>query len=208
MSDLTVAPSSRSTPLPWLIAGAWLALVASIAASGWFLDPDAAIPVRILPFAALPPLLFLLAYRLLPGVRAWVAGLDLAVVVGLQAWRVVGLVFLAYWATGGLPAAFAVPAGLGDLAVAALAIGVTVAVARRSSGWETGVRALVVWGLVDFAVAFGTAILSGEGMPLRLDGAPLPAMVLTLPLALIPAFGVPAFTILHLIAWLRLPPRG
>ena len=30
-------------------------------------------------------------------------------------------------------------------------------------------------------------------MPLRLDGAPVPAVLLTLPLALIPAFGVPAF---------------
>lgn len=120
---------------------------------------------------------------------------------------VVGLVVLASWATGALPATFALPAGLGDLAVAALAVGVTVAVARRADGWERGVRVLVVWGLVDFAVAFGTAILSGGGMPLRLDGAPVPAVLLTLPLALIPAFGVPAFAILHLIAWLRLPSR-
>lgn len=210
-TDLPLAPAAPPWPATLLVAAillAWLAAIAALAGAGAFEQPDALVPWRILPFAGLPPLLFLLAHRSLPAVRAWVAGLDLAVVVGLQAWRVIGIVFLAYWATGLLPAVFAWPAGLGDIAVGALGIAAALRVARQAPGWEGRVRALVAWGLADFVLAFSAAILANPGLPLHFDGAPAPAMVVALPLALISAYGVPLFAILHLIAWLRLPARG
>ena len=155
--------------------------------------------------AVVPPLLFLLAHRTLPAVRAWVASLDLAVVVGLQAWRVVGFVFLATWLSGDAPALFAIPAGVGDIAVGAFAVGAALAVARGAPGWRSQVRALNAWGLADFVMAFSLALLTMRGMPLALAGAPVPDdLIPTLPIILIPAFGVPAFAILHAIAWLRL----
>lgn len=211
MTDLPLTPAARpplAAPVVLLVLAAWLAAVAALAGAGFFREPDALVPTRVLPFAVVPPLLFLLAHRLAPGVRAWVASLDLAVVVGLQAWRVIGVLFLAFWWTGDLPAVFAIPAGLGDVAVALLAVAAVPAVARRTAGWEGRVRALTAWGLIDFATAFSLAILSGEGLPLHLTGAPVVGPVLGLPLALIPAFAVPVFAILHVIAWLRLPSRS
>lgn len=211
MTDLSTASDARSplaAPAVLLILIAWLAAITALAGAGFFREQDALVPTCILPFAVVPPLLFLLAHRLVPAVRAWVASLDLAVVVGLQAWRVIGILFLAFWWTGDLPGVFAIPAGVGDIAVGLLAVAAIPAVARGTLGWERRVRALIGWGLIDFATAFALAILSGEGLPLHLPGAPVLGPVLGLPLVLVPAFAVPVFAILHAVAWLRLPPRS
>jgi spore maturation protein SpmB len=81
------------------------------------------------------------------------------------------------------------------------------AVERKAAGWEGQARALVVVGMLDFVAAFGTAILSGQGFPLLLPGEVAPVLMQQLPMAMIPAFGVPLFIILHLMAWQKLPPR-
>ena len=46
-----------------------------------------------------------------------------------------------------------------------LAAFVTVAVARQQTGWKGRVRLLIGIGKVDFAVAFGSAILVAPGLP-------------------------------------------
>jgi hypothetical protein len=63
---------------------------------------------------------------------------------------------------------------------------------------------LIAAGLADFVVAFATAILSNPGRLLAIPGAPAADLLEQLPVVLIPAFAVPGFVILHLIAWLKL----
>ena len=174
----------------------------SLARARVFVEPPEALPLRLIAAVALPASIFLTAYALMPAVQRWVEALDMAAVVGVQTWRVIGVVFVVLWAMGTLPAAFALTAGLGDIAVGVLAIGVTLAVARRVPGWQGRVRLLIVAGMIDFVGAFGTAILVAPGRILA--GGPTAEMMQVLPLALIPAFGVPLFMIIHLIAWLKL----
>jgi hypothetical protein len=206
MSDMPLTANTRplARPLLWLILFVWAAGVYSIARAGGFVQDPAGMPTRIVAAFVGPVAIFAGAYATFPGLRAWVAELDLALVVGLQIWRLVGVVFLVPWMLGLLPAAFALPAALGDIGVSVFAISVTLAVARVAPDWQQGVRWLVILGMTDFAIAFGTAILSGPGRPLHFAGAPLPTMIADLPLVLIPTLGVPLFTILHMIAWLRL----
>ncbi len=115
--------------------------------------------------AVTPPLVFHIAYQTFAGLRAWVAELDLAWVVGTQTWRVIGIVFIMFWGVDELPVIFALTAGLGDLGVGVFALVTALAVSRRASGWEGSVRMLVYVGMADFVAAFGTGILSGEGSP-------------------------------------------
>ncbi|MFM7333713.1 MAG: hypothetical protein ACKO2N_14930 [Tabrizicola sp.] len=211
MTDTSyTAPSSGPGlrhPLVWVVLIGWSLMIALATSRGVFLANMGGIPFPLALAAVLPPLLYLLAWRLVPGVRAWVASLDLGWIVGAQTFRVIGTVFVMLWAMGDLPTAFGLTAGLGDMAVGLFALTVVLAVERKAAGWEGQVRTLVVVGLLDFVAAFGTATLSGQGFPLQLPGEGAPVLMLQLPMAMIPAFGVPLFIILHLMAWQKLPPR-
>jgi hypothetical protein len=198
----------RSTPLRspvlWGVLALWFLAIMTLVQRGAFVGAEGSIPFPLAAAATIPPLVYLLAYRTLAPLRAWVAALDLAWIVGAQAWRVIGIVFLFTWAAGDLPSIFALTAGLGDLAVGTFALLVTLAVATRAAGWEGKVRLLVIVGMADFVAAFGTATLSGVGFPLYVASEGPPQLMLQSPLTMIPAFGVPRFIILHLISWQKL----
>jgi hypothetical protein len=205
MTDITY-PNKSYAPLilPAILVLLWAGVITVMAQSGWFIQPSGELPVRLAIAFTMPPLLFAVAHSLFAPVRAWVTTLDLGIIVLAQSWRVIGIVFLFLWGLGDLPAAFALPAGLGDIAVGVFAIYVGRSVLHRTSGWQTQTRWLVGLGLLDFAIALSSAVLASEGRPLQLAGAPLPTMMQEFPMVLIPTFGVPLFAILHLIAWFRL----
>ena len=96
--------------------------------------------------------------------------------------RVAGVVFLLYLALGHLPALFALPAGLGDIATGIAAPFVARRLARgagrRAALWFTA------FGLTDLIVALTLGALTG--FPL-LHVTPSSAPITELPLALIPA---------------------
>lgn len=200
----THASPPLRAPLLWGIALVWFAAVYALAAGGAFQEAEPGPPFRFLPAVLAPPIGFLIAYRALPGLRAWVAALDPVLVTATQAWRVIGAAFLILWAMGELPAVFALPAGLGDVAVGIIAASVAVQVARRSEGWRRSARWLIGLGLSDFVLAFGIATLAEPGLPLAPADEAWAGVMQQLPMALIPGFAVPAFIILHLIAWLKL----
>jgi hypothetical protein len=192
-------------PLLWGILCFWGLGVAALANAGILRPPfDGGVPFPLLVSALVPPGLYLIASRTMPGLRDWVARIDMGSVVGIQTFRVIGIVFLFVWAFGKLPTVFAFVAGLGDIAVGVIALGVTLAVAGGAGNANAQVRRLTIAGLLDFVAAFGTAILSGVGMPLRLAGDPLPQAMQGLPMAMIPGFLVPVFIIVHLMAWQKL----
>lgn len=116
--------------------------------------------------------------------------------------RVIGGVFLIVMLLGELPPIFAIPAGIGDIA-----IGVTAPfVARRLSRGSS--RAGAVWfnimGIVDLAVAVSIGFLAGLGPQTLLDVTPSTETVARLPLALIPTTAVPLAVALHLVSLRRL----
>lgn len=182
----------------------WASVAALLAQAGIFQIEIGGIPVVIVAAIAIPVLGFVVAWRTSAAVRAFVYAQDLALLTALQGWRVVGAVFLFLWAYGQLPSVFALPAGLGDVAVGLVAPFAAIAVALKAPGWQRAANGVIIAGLADFAVAFVTGIGSIEGNFLSFAGAPSNAVINALPLVLFPGFLVPVFIIGHVMAIIKL----
>ncbi len=214
-TDGTIDSGLQSEPIrsvyPY-VAGAvlllWGATIYWLAKAGFFVAPQGSPPINVAIAAVAPGLVFWIAYRRIKGVRDWVTRLDLAHVVAMQAWRVVGGVFLFLLGMELLPAAFALPAGVGDVLVGLAAAFVAVNVARGSANHRQQSYFIIVVGMVDFVIAIGTGILSGTGRVFASATGPTSDLMQYLPMVLIPAFLVPVFIILHLVAWLKLRQRA
>src|SRR5262245_46441497 len=184
-----------------LVLGAWFIAMVLAGTAGWFVTPAGQPPLTILVAAVGPIVLFGAVYAFSEQFRAYVRAGDPVLLTHLQSWRVLGGVFLVLMGLGLLPAAFALPAGWGDVAIGVTAPFVARAVAKW--GWERAGGLFVVWqflGILDLVVAVGsgaslrtfsdlTASTENAGQMIRLS---------QLPLVLVPAFAVPMFVILHL----------
>ena len=175
---------------------AWLALALVAGGTGFL--------VR-LPFPG-PQLIFLglfaatlVAVTVVPALRAWVDALPLRTLIGINAFRFVGITFLVLAARGEIDPVFAARAGWGDIATAALAL-ILVAAGEPRTPLRRGLTH--TWnalGFLDLVVAVATATA------VTLQGStPGVAPVLSLPLVLIPAFVVPVFLASHVVIFRRL----
>jgi hypothetical protein len=108
--------------------------------------------------------------------------------------RVVGVLFLIAMAQGHLPAAFALPAGLGDIAIGVAAPFVARQLARDTG--HTGAVRFNVLGILDLIVAGIIGFLLLELVEVTPSTAPL----FLLPLALIPTAAVPLAIALHIVS--------
>lgn len=179
----------------------WVVAAALLAYSGAFRQQ----PGAVRPWFAVAAGAALLAVLLAARHPAAVAVLDDPGSASRLVWphtlRVAGVVFVIVSALGHLPAVFALPAGLGDMAV-----GLSAPLVARSLARGTG-HARAVWfnvvGLVDLVVALTLGFLSGLG-PDRLHVTPSSAPVALLPLVLIPTTAVPLAVALHIISLSRL----
>jgi hypothetical protein len=118
--------------------------------------------------------------------------------------RVVGVVFILMLALGRLPAIFALPAGLGDVAVGLAAPGIARRLAR---GDRRGARLFHALGLLDLVVAVTIGSLAALGPGRVLNVSPATVEVSLLPLALVPITAVPLAMALHVAALVRLRVR-
>jgi hypothetical protein len=182
---------------------AWLLVVISVGALGTFVGAPGKPPLPIgIGFAA-PLVLFFAALRLSKSFREFVLSLDLRLIVGMQAWRWAGLGFLTLYAHKILPAVFAFPAGLGDMAVGVTAPWIILALVRQPEFAASA--AFVRWnllGILDLIVAVSIGTLSAAlttGAPGEISTAPMGS----LPLVLIPEFLVPFFLMLHTAALMQ-----
>jgi len=201
---LPANPGSRSVRSLVVVAMAtWLALVVWLGASGVFVGAPGAPPLAIGIAVGGPLLFFWLWMRLSSSFRAFVLSLDLRLITGMQAWRWAGFGFLSLYVHGLLPAVFAFPAGLGDMAVGMTAPWIVMALLRRP-GFATS-KAFARWnllGMLDLAVAVGIGTLDtvlATGAPGEVNTGAMAMM----PLILIPGFLVPLFFMLHIAALLR-----
>jgi hypothetical protein len=182
---------------------AWLLLVVSLGAAGAFIGRPRTPPIPLAIALAAPLLLFFGWLRLSRAFREFIYGLDLRLVVGMQAWRWAGLGFLSLYAHKVLPAVFAFPAGLGDMAVGLAAPWMVLALARQPRFAVS--PAFLRWnvlGILDLVIAIGIGTVSATlatGEPGEISTAPMA----TLPLLLIPAFLVPFFLMLHATALMQ-----
>ena len=111
----------------------WLLLVVSLGLAGAFVGPPGTPPLPIAIGVAAPLVLFFASLRLSQSFREFVLSLDLRLIAGMQAWRWAGLGFLDLYAYKVLPAVFALPAGLGDMAIGVTAPWIILALVRQPS---------------------------------------------------------------------------
>jgi hypothetical protein len=180
----------------WVLASGLLARAgvyhqASGQAAPWFGAAFAAVLLGLLAATRIPPMPRVLAA---PGTAA---RLTLP-----HTLRVVGVTFLLVMAQGHLPAVFALPAGLGDIAAGLAAP----SVARRLA--QGGGRTRAVWfqlfGILDLVVALTIGFLAGLGPWRPLEVTPSTEPLSLLPLALVPTTAVPLAIALHLVSLARL----
>lgn len=173
----------------------WLLVAVAVGAAG--------LPARLRPpqpqlLLVGLTLLLLVLFQTAPAVRAWALALDVRALVAVHLTRFVGFYFLWLHGKGELPWAFAVPGGLGDIAVALAAVALMVWAPRRGTG---GWRAYWAWnlaGLVDILLVVLTAAR------LALADPPSMGALLRLPLWLLLSYVVPLIIATHAVIFVRL----
>jgi hypothetical protein len=208
MSNVVLSQSSQpkwpaisgATSIVAVVLAAWFALVVLVGASGGFVSAPGVLPLPIAIGVAAPVVVFLSAFWVSRRFREFVLTADLRLVTGIQAWRAAGFGFLALYAHGVLPGLFALPAGLGDIAIGVTAPWIVLALIRRP-GFAAS-KTFVVWnllGLLDLVDAVGIGALS-SALATGAAGEITTLPMAQLPLVLIPAYLVPIFFMLHLAA--------
>ena len=199
----SLAPSQRVGA--WLAVAipliAWSVLIWQLALHGLIQGRPGALP--LLPVAIFAPLV--IGLPLIVRSQRIAAALDAlpaSWLVGLQVYRVFGGAFLVQLALGRLSAAFALPAGIGDVLVGVLALPVAFYLNREPRRGRVVAVAWNLLGILDLAVAITMGYLTSTG---RLGAAPRP---LVYPLVMIPAFAVPLSLILHGVSLWQLKRRS
>ncbi|MFE3056969.1 hypothetical protein [Nocardia sp. NPDC059239] len=181
---------------------AWTALVVVLAANNALrLDEGTVRPW--LGVAIVAPIVVLLASSRLPLIQRMLSHPGIAAtLVRPHEVRFIGIVFLTALALGELPPAFALPAGIGDIA-----IGLAASWLVRSPRLESRTRSIFwlnVFGLIDFLYAIIVGFLGGPGRTQLLHLTPSTQPLSMLPLVLIPTTGVPILFVFHVISLAKL----
>jgi len=185
----------------WFFAALWLGV--SGAARGGVGKP----PLLLAAAVTLPLLVFAAdgrsGWRLFRGL----AQLSLPALIAMQTFRVGGVFFVIAWMHGDLPGAFALPAGLGDIAIGAAAPFVAAAVA---DGKRRAPAVAVAWnllGVVDLIAALFLGVShSSSSVGVLATGVTTDTLAVY-PFSLIPMFLVPLAFMLHALTWRRLARR-
>ena len=182
----------ENTKLVLLLLAAWFCLALAGGAGFWFRD-FSAVGIALLVWTLTA--LALVACWKIPDVREWILSVDLKWLIALHLTRLVGIYFLILASRGELPSGFARPAGLGDIAVATLALFlVAIPVLHRTREF------LLVWnvmGLIDILFVVASALSFGRS---DLDSM---LAVRVLPLSLLPGFLVPLLIASHILIFVR-----
>jgi hypothetical protein len=204
-SSIDSPPEPSGLVMPLTLLGAiWLLAIVMAGAAGLFEPGPGRPPLALLAAIVVPPALFLVAYRISAAFRRFVLSLDLRLLTAVQAWRVLGGMFLVLYAFNLRPALFAFPAGLGDVAVGVAAVFVLRAMIDGHPNWRRRVRWLNLGGLLDFVGAITTGVLtSHSSLGVFAPTTPMPSMGM-MPLSLVPSFLVPLWTIIHFASLLQL----
>jgi len=195
----------RAAPLAGTAAvliGGWFAATLVIAGNGWYDTKPSQVPW--LPIAAIGSLGVLLSLSRIPVVASALTAPGMAGRLVLpQSFRAAGIFFLFYLASGHLPAAFALPAGLGDIGA-----GIAAPLVARKLARGTGRRAAFwynVYGLTDLTVGITLGALISYRL---LSVTPSVAPIGEPPLALITAADVPLMIAMHIMSLRALVKRS
>jgi hypothetical protein len=178
------------------LVGLWLLGALAFVGSGAFAKaPAAALPLTVVALTVL------CLGALLSGSegRVWADAVSPGRLAWFHAWRAVpGAAFLVLYARGELPWGFAIPGGIGDIAIA-LSAPIAAWASRRGDAW--GRRAYLAWNALGF---LDLANVVREGAVHALADPASMHLLRELPLGLLPAFAVPITFAAHALAFRRL----
>jgi hypothetical protein len=187
---------SRIAVVSAVVLAGWALVAALLAGRGVFRPPDLESP---------PPIGFALGLALVvlggcvlvsPSLRGLLTNQRQLILLNM--WRLVGVVFLLLMANGQMPALWALPAGIGDVIVGALAPWI----ARDLETSEGQRRAIIfnLFGMADLIVAVGLGVMTSPGPAHVFRTTPTSEFATQFPLALVPTFLVPLAFVLHAIS--------
>lgn len=183
-----MSPSRLAAPIILVL---WL--IAAVVAVGNGLLYRTPFPPPL--FVAFGVLFAFLCLLLVPGVAAWVGGLDLRAILGFHLVRFVGIYFLWLMGQGRLDPDFARQAGIGDIVTALGAVLLLIIPAWQSK------RGFMIWNIVGFGDILLVVTKVAWGVSTTPAGF---TELFTLPLGLLPAFFVPLIIVSHIVVFFRL----
>lgn len=202
---VTSAPLTPSVRLKSaLLAIIWFAVVSALGAFGVFAARGSgtiAIGTAILG----PIVVSLVAAARSSTFRQVVLETPMPALVAIHASRLLGILFLLLLSAGRLTPTFAKAAGWGDIAVAAAALPVAWAIARRARGWYALASLWNAIGFIDLVTAVALGVGSAPGSPIRfIFERPETATIASLPWVLIPGVLVPFYLLTHFAVFAQL----
>jgi hypothetical protein len=194
--ERTSARESRIAVVSGVVLAAWAIVTTMLARRGFFQPPD---PYSLPPIGiTLILVLLVLAVCLLgsPSLRRLLTNQRNLILLNL--WRLVGVVFLILMANDQMPALWALPAGIGDVIVGAMAPWI----ARQVDAPEGRRRAIIfnLFGMADLVVAVGLGVMTSPGPAQVFRTTPTSELATRFPFALVPTFLVPLAFVIHVIS--------
>lgn len=191
--------ATKSTAVAAILLGVWAAVNTAVAREGGYHTQLGKQPPW-LPIEAVTAIVALLLLTRIPTVsRALSVQHSVRLLSWPHAFRVAGVALILSAMLGHLPALFAIPAGLGDIAVGltepVVAQRINAGHGRRAATWFN------IFGIVDLVTAM---ILGGLTAYRIVHVSPVNSAVSTMPLALIPTVAVPILVVLHILTLRRL----
>jgi len=185
--DIESSLKRRGTRILLGVLAIWGLAVVVMAETGVY----RALTLSLAPIIALGIIVPVIVYAMSEGFRAYIEAVGLRPLTALHVWRIgAALVFFWYGAHDLLPEAFVHNAGWGDLIAGFMALGVMLPQESFSR-----YLAFHLFGFADFVVAVGT------GLSFFLLKDPRMAAIQTLPMALIPLYGVGISGASHIMAF-------
>jgi hypothetical protein len=203
---------SRTAVISALVLASWAVTAAWLAQRGVFRPPDLHSPPPVGMALSLGLAVLTVGLLASPSLRSLLTNQRHLILLNL--WRFVGAVFLMLMAFGQMPAAWALPAGIGDVI-----IGVAAPWIARHLDRPDGQRRAVIFtlfGMADLVVAVGLGIMTNPGPAHVIHTIPTSELATQFPLALVPTFLVPLAFMLHVVslwqllggAWVGMRPAA
>ncbi|MGH7685540.1 MAG: hypothetical protein ACREN2_01785 [Candidatus Dormibacteria bacterium] len=189
---------------------AWLGVDAVLGAVGLFAaSPGTYVPI-IAAGIVVPIVAGIWLFTRGGTVRRLVDSIPLHRQISVQFYRTAGVIFLIAWLAGRMPGTFALPAGIGDIAVGLAAPFVAARVRSPFHDPERARRAATIWnvlGIADLVMAVTLGFLSSPSFFQLLSHSDPNWLITRMPYVLVPVFAVPLSVLLHLAALQRLRAR-
>ncbi|HSZ50737.1 MAG TPA: hypothetical protein VK801_04130 [Caulobacteraceae bacterium] len=184
-------------------AGAWVSLAVGVVSGGGLSNL-----LNLLVMFGTPLLVAAALALLSPAARRLAGAVPTPMLIGLNVFRVLGVLFVLLAAAGRLAGPFPYSAGWGDVVTGVLAVPAAWAATRETRRWDGLLLAWNAFGMLDLIVAVALGVTSRNGSPVQLIHAGVgTAAITTLPWALIPTVLVPFFLIDHAVIFTRLLAR-